>query len=170
MTYKALAVIVGAAALSALSFAAGSASKRVIYSNAITGISIDGPAFASASRDTLGSQVIILGPVEDNFAPNLNVMIQPAPTPLATYVTTSVEQMKQAGFHVNAQRPTTIAGLPAYILDYEGQAQEKDVHFLAACLKDGDRIVLATCAASKGTFEKNRAAFTASMRSIKIAK
>lgn len=140
------------------------APKAPKYANALYGFQIDGPAFDQAER---GMIVSMLGPSTGQFAPNINVMIQPRDT-ADGYEKLSRSQFESLKMTIDRVERRKIDGREALFMEYHGKMQGKDAHFLALAAFDKDRTLLVTCTALEDTFKAQKDIFEASISSFRF--
>ncbi len=126
--------------------------RRSSYTDETYGFALEAPRFPGAGPNQAGMPLVVSGPPEGGFASNVNVGIQATRTTRQGYRDLSLGQFRQLGFKVNSARDVTVSGREAIRLDYEGQLQRRDLHFLSLAIVDKDRVVLVTCTTTPAAF------------------
>lgn len=132
------------------------------------GYTIDAPAFPKAPQGTQVTRVIMLGPAENRFASNVNVIVQQVQTSRDQVRDTSLQQFKNLGLTVTSHRNATIAGKDAVIFDSQGKQQGRDLRFLSAAVIDTNRVFVITCTTPQELFDKHKKAFEDCINSFKL--
>ena len=145
------------------------APKVSTYTDALYGFTIHAPAFAKAEQGNV-IPVMMLGPADGGFCPNINVMIQNGAPGPEDYRKVTLEQFKAAGFKVNSEENRTVSGKSAILWNYEGVQQGRNLQFLSLAVFDSNRVFLITCTATKETFPNLEKKFAACVSSFAFAK
>lgn len=151
-------------------FAAGywtAAGKPTVYESPLNGFRIEAPEFEPVPGGTTQVVLHMFGPASDGFAPNLNVMVQPAMTAQQLRDISST-QFVQIGLKVLREEPGKLQGRDTVLYEYAGQMQQRDMHFLALGVCHADRTYLVTCTSLESQFAKLKAAFEAAVKSFKL--
>ena len=160
-------VVVALLAGSAWGFQKG-IEKRSTYKDMVHGFTIEVPNFPGAGSKVPGLVFTAAGPPIGKFAPNVNVMIQPATT-VKGFVELSVGQIKQSGMKLNGQKMRKVAGREAVELDYQGSVNgSQELRFLSLTVIDKDRTVLVTCTVPPDAFAEGEAEFRACLDSLNL--
>ncbi|HVU39274.1 MAG TPA: hypothetical protein VHC95_13145 [Opitutales bacterium] len=77
----------------------------------------------------------------DQFASNVNVMIQPYAKPMSEYITLSKTQFKQIGAQVVSERTPNAN---EWICEYQASSNSREMHFYAHAISSKDHVYLAT--------------------------
>lgn len=161
-------IVIVALLLVPLSFALGRGTvdqKPPRYDNRALGFRLEGPDFSALGAHDDGTVVLMMGPVTEGFAPNLNVMLQPAQS-VADYRRVTLQQLKQMNLELRTEEQLKVGGREALLLEYAGALQGRDMQFLALAVFDKERVFNATCSATPAQFAKLKTAFRASLDSF----
>jgi hypothetical protein len=139
------------------------------YVDPAYGFSIRGPAFPKVDQGTV-IPVMFCAPAENSFASNVNIIVESRTTTREAYRKASLDQFKTMGFTVTSDKDATIAGKDAFLVNYEGTMQGRDVRWLAMCVIDTNRVFVITCTALKEGFPKVEKEFLACVNSFKLTK
>jgi hypothetical protein len=143
--------------------------KRSTFVDTTYGYTIDTPKFPGAKPTTPGTVLIVTGPADDGFAPNVNVTIQATSTTAKAYRDLSVGQLEQLKLKIHSERQLKVSGLDAIELDYEGAIQgARPLRFLSMAVIDKDRVILITCTSTPEGFAALESEFRASLKSFKL--
>ncbi len=103
-------------------------------------------------------------PVQNGFAGNVNVQMQPYTLTMSDYVALSRKQFKQIGLSLlSVQEEGDVA-----FLEYEGALQGRDLHWYAKAIKSGDYIYLVTATDSQKNWPKSRQKLISVVNSFKL--
>ena len=160
-----LAAVVAGGAVWAAQVAARNPS---VYTDGLYGFSIQAPAFPPAPPGGGVIPVMLLGPSENGFTSNVNVLVQMGTTTRDALRQTMLGQVKTMGFKVNAQRDVTVGEKPALLMDYEGQQAGKDLRVLSLSVIGADRVFTITCTGLKDAFPKYEKAFVDCVNSFRL--
>ncbi|MHC5537680.1 hypothetical protein ACYOEI_05550 [Singulisphaera rosea] len=145
------------------------AETRSSYKDTVHGFMIDLPNFPGAGPKTPGMVFTAAGPVQDKFAPNVNVVIQATSTKVKDFVDLSIGQFKQLGMKLHSQTLLKVAGHEAVILDYQGSINGgRELRFLSLSVIEKERVVLVTCTTTPDAFAQGEAEFRACLDSLKF--
>jgi len=158
-----LVAVIGAGAAWA---AAVAVHKPSVYQDGLYGFSLQGPAFPAAEKGSNVTPVMLLGPAQNGFAGNVNVMVQQVAVTRDAYRKISTDGFKAAGFKVNADRNMTVSGKDAILFDYEGTQQGLQLRFLALAVIDKERVFVVTGTALKDSFPEKE--FMACLNSFRL--
>lgn len=142
--------------------------KAPTFSDEAYGFSIEAPVFATPPQGGQVTRLIVLGPAEDGFAANVNVVVQHVSTSRDQLRAASLQQFQALGLSVGSHRDTTIAGRDAVIFDSHGIQQGRNLRFLSAAVIDTHRVFVITCTAPTESFERHQEAFQRSIASFKL--
>jgi hypothetical protein len=143
--------------------------KRSTFVDTTYGFTIDTPKFPGTKPTTPGTVLIVTGPADDGFTPNMNVTIQATSTTAKAYRDLSVGQFKSLKLKLNSERQLKVSGRDAVELDYEGAlGGTKILRFLSMAVIDKDRVILITCTTAPEGFAAVEAEFRASLKSFKL--
>ncbi len=142
--------------------------KAAVFTDSRNGYSFQPPLFPMPPKDSQFTAVVLLAPAQDGFSSNVNVTIQTVSMTLEEYCKLSADQFKAAGFKVNSESRKKVAGKDAVLWDYEGRQQGRDLRWLALAVIRKESILLATCTALKGRFEKLEKEFKACLDSLTV--
>jgi len=149
-----------------LVFAMAAASHS--YHDTAYGFSFDLPAFGSRGQAPVVQRMFVFAAPEDNFAPNINVQVQFQKTTREQYVKATEGELASAELVKISSQSTTVSGLPAAIIEYQGPMQGRNLHFLALAVIGSDRVWLATCTAPVERYPKLEKEFRAALASFEI--
>jgi hypothetical protein len=168
-----LVVLASFAAGAVFAIAASEASARpvpapAVYTNDVYGFSIIPPAFPKAQKNAGGQAAMFFGPVQKDFANNLNVIVQAAKMTIDEYVALSVNQFKQMDIKVTSETRKKVSGRDAALFEYEGKTQGIDMKWMALAVADGGRVFLVTGTAAAADYDSVAKEFKASLDSFKL--
>ena len=146
------------------------ASKASRYTDELYGFSIQSPSFPAAAKGSGVTPLIMLGPPENEFSSNVNVMVQETATTRKDYQKLSRDQFKAAQFKVLSEKETTVSKKDAMLIEYEGNQQGRDLRWIALAVITGERVYLVTCTALKGDYPKSEAAFKSCIKSFELTR
>ena len=118
----------------------GESTNRLHF--AVSGFSI-APLEAPLGQ-TPQQAIIMFLPVKGDFAPNVNVQIQPYEGSLDEYWALSLKQFEGAGFKL--VQPAKLKG-SSVVFEYKGTMQGRLLHWYARAEKSRDRVYLVTATA-----------------------
>jgi hypothetical protein len=133
------------------------------------GFTFDAPGFPAPDGQAPDAQLVLVGPGQGGFAPNLNVIVQEIETTPDAYVEDSVLQFGEAGYRVNAMVKTTVSGREAVIIDYEGVQGGMALRWNAMAVFDAKRVILATCTVRREEFAAHEKAMKACLESFRLS-
>ena len=142
--------------------------KPSVYSDGLYGFSIEAPSFGRVEKGGTVIPVMLLGPSENKFASNVNVVVQAKASTRAAFRALTLEEFRQYGFKVNSDREVTVSGRDAIIFDYEGTQQGRDLRFLALAVIDKERVFVVTCTAPKELYKTYETKFQACLDTFKV--
>jgi hypothetical protein len=165
-----LAGVVACAAGGFVLSAEAPARKASTYTDGLYGFSIGAPEFPAVPKGANAMPVMLLGPAEEGFSPNVNVLIIPGKTTRKQVVEANLTQFKTTGWKMNSTAETTRSGKDAVLFDYEGRMPGggAEMHWLCLIVVDDDRQLVVTCTALKGSFGKHEQAFRTCLASFKL--
>jgi len=105
----------------------------------------------SSPGSTPYQALMMMLPVTDNFAANVNVQIQPYPGTLDEYTTLTLQQFKDAEMKVIQQKRLSKS---VQLFEYSGEMQGKSLHWYARAEKFGDKVYLATATSTADQWRK----------------
>jgi len=117
-----------------------------------------------------GVESWFIGPVENGFRPNVNVLSQAAQgMSLTDYINTSISQGPKfmPDFRLVSQSQFDTSGVTLGELDYIGTFQGYQLHFLAVVGMRGDRAIVATLTAPLPSFDAWRASVEPYLRTLR---
>ena len=158
-----------AAALTASEAAARPAPAPSVYTNDVYGFSIVPPAFPKAGKDAGGQAAMFFAPVRNDFASNLNVIVQAAKMTIDEYIALSVGQFKELNIKVTTEKRIKVSGRDAALFEYEGKTQGLEMKWMALAVADGGRIFLVTGTAAAADYDAVAKEFKASLESFKLS-
>lgn len=126
----------------ALSLPAVDSTNRLYFP--VTGFSI-APLETPPGEHTCQALMMFL-PATGNFAGNVNVQVQPYRGTFEEYTTLTLNQFKDAGVKLIAQKK---AGNSGVVMEYTGVMQGRALHWYARAEKAGDHVYLATATATE---------------------
>jgi hypothetical protein len=132
------------------------------------GFSLAVPGFPAPDGSAPDVQLVLVGPGQDGFAPNLNVIVQEIETTPDAYVEDSVLQFGEAGYRVNAMVKTKVSGREAVIIDYEGVQGGLALRWNAMAVFESKRVILMTCTARREDFAAHEKAMRACLDSFRL--
>lgn len=103
-------------------------------------------ALDAKSGDSAVSALMMFLPPSDGFAPNINIQIQPYAGTIKEYVALSKGQFEQMKWKLISEKEN---GANAWVAEYAGTMQDKDLHFYARALLKEGKIYLATATAKE---------------------
>ena len=139
-----------------------------LYTNDVYGFSIIPPAFPKAEKAGAGQAVMFFGPVRKGFANNLNVIVQAAKMSIDEYIELSKGQFKELKIKLSSEKRLKMSGREAALFEYEGEAQGRDMKWMALAVSDGERIFLVTGTAAAEDYDTVSKEFKASLESFKL--
>jgi hypothetical protein len=158
-------------ALAAVPFCAGfmvggrmAAKLPAKFESASCGFRMQAPSLGDGSH---GIIAMFMADVTEEFAPNVNVMSQPAMSP-ADYRKLSVPQFEQLGFKILSDESGKLGARETITWEYSGKQQGRDLQFLSRAIFLPKRVLLATCTATPKQFGGMREAFKAALDSIEL--
>jgi hypothetical protein len=83
-------------------------------------------------------------PADDDFAPNINVTIQPFAGSMGDYISLTKEQFQQVNLVVISEREN---GDNEWIVEYTGSMQGNDLHYYARAVSNNGKVFLVTATA-----------------------
>lgn len=107
-------------------------------------------ALESAPGGTTASPLFMCLPPTNEFAPNVNVQIQPHADSMDAYVKLSKAQFEQAKWKVLAERRDPA---DTWTVEYRGSASGRDLHFYSRAISNGKFVYLATATARADQWE-----------------
>ena len=144
--------------------------KRSKFTDEVAKYTIEIPQFVGAGGKPAAPTLIVTGPPENGFAPNLNVTIQEVTITAKDYKELSLKQFEQAKLKVLGSRDLQVSGRDAIEFQYEGsfQAGGNAIHYMTLAVIDKERVVLATCACLPDQVAKLEPEFKAALASLKL--
>lgn len=147
--------------------------------NVLTDIQVTVPDGWESEVDEGKAGILYFSPLEDEndmYSENFGVVIEylPRPMTLDIYLSTSIENLKTyMGVDAGTPQSTTLAGLPAYKLEYdyeiEGLGQEGDALKVVQILTIKDmKAYVITLGGEKAKFSQYEATFQQMVDSFKI--
>ncbi len=130
---------------------------------------IPAPAFPKAKSGDSVVPVVMFAPAESDHTPNVQVTVHQVALKLEEYRRAQLDQVKRAGWKVNAETKVKVSGREAILFDYEGPHQGRELRWLALALVDRDRAFLVTAAALKAGFAKVEKEFRTCLEGFKLA-
>jgi len=104
-------------------------------------------------------------PPDADFAPNVNVQIQPFEGTIEDYIAESKEQFKELNLKVlTEERPDA----KTWVVSYEGQMEGEKLRFHAKAISQGNRVLLATATAKSSQWKSAGDALIACVNSMEI--
>ena len=117
-----------------------------------------------------GVESWFIGPVENGFRPNVNLLTQAAQgLSLSDYIATSVQQgpALMPDFRLVSQSQFDASGTPLGLLDYIGTFQGYQLHFLAVIGIKNDQAIVVTLTAPLASFDTWRISVEPYMRTLR---
>jgi hypothetical protein len=158
-----------AAHLAVLPDGGGRDAKPSLYTDGLYGFSIQAPPFPKAGPEVNVIPVMLLGPSEDEFSPNMNVVVQNTSISFSDFAEMSRKQFKAAGLKIAEETPSTVGGRDALTWVYEGVLQGRELRWLARAIATKDRIYLITYTSLAKSYAKYEKAFRESLESFTLA-
>jgi hypothetical protein len=143
--------------------------KPSLYTDSLYGFSIQAPPFSKAGPDTNVIPVMLLGPSDDEFSPNMNVLVQNTSISFSDFAETSRKQFETAGLRITRETSSKIGGRDALTWVYEGMMQGHELRWLARAIAAKGRIYLITYTSLAKNYAKYEKAFLESLESFKLA-
>jgi PsbP len=120
----------------------------------------------AAPGDATCQTLMMLLPVKDGFAPNVNVQIQqPYEGTIEDYTKLTLEQFKEAKLKVLGKKTLSKS---AAVYEYTGEMQGHDLHWYAQAVKSGNKIYLITATDSAANWHKNADKLKACVDSFRV--
>jgi hypothetical protein len=166
---KTLAILACALLMAGTAWAYHRAAKRSRFVDEVVGYALDTPRFPGADAKRAGIHAIFLGPAEDGFSNNVNILVIKQSTSLDVFQKVSLAEIEKAKFKLIANRVLTISGHQAVEFEYEGMMNGRELHFIALSVVEDDRVVQVTCTASSKTFAAVEPEFRACLASFRLA-
>ena len=146
-------------------------SLAATYKNAGDGFSVTPPpGWTQVSYP--GAAVVFADKPVGNFAPNLNVVVQPLPPGItqAQYHALSVEQIKTliTDSRIISTRATTLGGAKANETVYTGRQGEYNLYFIATYAVTGGKAYLVTATTTQGNQARLSPVNAAFVKSFKL--
>ena len=146
-------------------------SLAATYKNAENGFSITPPTGWS-QQSYPGAAAVFAGKPVGNFAPNLNVVVQPLPPGItqAQYHALSLDQIKKliTDSKIISTRVTTLGGAKANETVYTGRQGEYKLYFIATYAVTGGKAYLVTATTTQGNQAQLSPVNAAVVKSFKI--
>jgi predicted phage tail protein len=125
----------------------------------VTAATIDLPQYgfsiealdAPPSTKTATMALMTFLPDSEEFAPNINVNIQPYPGSMASYITMWKDQFKQMNLTIVAEKQN---GENEWVVEYSGPSQGKDLHFYARAVSNNGKVYLVTATATESQWKR----------------
>jgi hypothetical protein len=146
----------------------GAATRPSTFVDHDYGFALNAPSFPRAAKGSTYQRVFFFAPPEEQFASNVNVIIQEMTSTRVAYREQTLQGFKTLGYKVNSERNSTVDGKEAFFVDAEGEQQGKEMRFLSLAIFDTNRVVLTTCTCLNKSFSKYEAGFRASLDSFKL--
>jgi len=119
------------------------------------------------TADTASYQAVMMFlPVSDQFAPNVNVQIQPYNGTAQEYANLSKQQFKAGSFTVESEKVTQTAVL----WEYSGLLQGRKLHWYARAELGKGKVYLVTATATEAQWQTVAAKLKACVDSFKLEK
>ena len=99
-------------------------------------------ASPSTNRPTVALMTFL--PADDDFAPNINVTVQPFAGSMGDYISLTKEQFQQVNLVVISEREN---GDNEWIVEYTGSMQGNDLHYYARAVSNNGKVFLVTATA-----------------------
>jgi hypothetical protein len=139
------------------------------FRDAQYGFVLSPPEFARLPDRGNMTRMVVSGPPESGFAPNVNVMVQNLKTTRDDYRKMSEAQFQAAGVTLKSATNRTTSGLPALVLEYEGAPGGRKLRFLALAVIQPERVLLVTYTATAEAFASLEAGFRKSMDTFEVS-
>jgi hypothetical protein len=104
--------------------------------------------------DSTQQALMMFLPVNDGFAANVNVQIQPYAGTMEEYVALTLDQFKSAGIKVLQQKK---AAKSVVVFEYSGEMQGRELRWYARAEKSGGSVYLVTATATGLQWKKEAA-------------
>ena len=164
---KAIGLMTLGLVASSLVLAAQKPGNHATYTDPNYGFTIQAPRFAKAATGSV-APVMMYAPAEDQFASNVNVLVQNVTMSRQAYRDLSVRQFEQLGYKTISERLLTVAGKDAILWDNQATMGGKPMRFLSLAVIDTKRVYLITGTAPLEKFAKYEAAFRGSLMSFRL--
>ena len=109
-------------------------------------------------------------PPQDGFADNINVMVQDNELPFGQLLKQSVAELEQAGLTVVKVSPIGKKGYYFATVEYKGNFQGRDMHWLAKMAAGDQKFYIITCTAMEKTFASRRPEFEKVLAGFQVLK
>lgn len=132
------------------------------------GYTVSPPAFSGANGASF-TRLLVNGPFEAGFSPNMNVMVQEIKTTREQFLALSEGQFASAGMTIKSTAKREVSGRPAILVEYEGPVQGRALRFLSLAVVLPERVLLVTYTAPAAAFAALEADFRRSLESFKLS-
>ena len=143
--------------------------KPSTYTDGLYGFTIQAPSFSAVAKGSMVIPVMLLGPAENAFSSNVNVVVQETAMTREEYRKVTFAQIEAARFKVISEKNTTVSKKDALLIEYEGEQQGRDLRWLALAVFAGERVHVVTCTALMDSYAKQEAAFKECIDSFQLA-
>ena len=133
------------------------------------GYTVSAPEFSTPREGDSFPRLVINGPPDGGFGPNMNVMVQEIKTTRDAFIALSEKQFAAAGLSMKSSKKREVSGSPAVLTEYVGQMRGRDLHFLSLAVVLPERVILVTYTASAAAFSGLEAEFRRSLESFKLS-
>lgn len=160
--------MLAATALTAGWAAGQTAARSSVYTDGLYGFSITAPRFGTVNKGEQVIPLMLLGPAENDFSPNVNVIVQERAFTRKQYRQMTDAEFEKVGATVHSVKELTVSGNEALLYDYENEIQGKPMHFLSEPVITPSRTYLITCTCTAADFQKRAPEFRACLASFKL--
>jgi hypothetical protein len=109
--------------------------------------------------------LMMLLPMSDAFAPNVNVQVQPYPGTLEDYIALSRQQCHEAGWKIVSQKK----GKSSLVIEYRGSMGGPDLHWYSRAELRQKKAYLATATALETQWPSTSRRLKACVDSLRVA-
>lgn len=131
------------------------------------GYMVSAPAFSGAEGASF-TRLLVNGPFEAGFSPNMNVIVQEIKTTREQFMVLSEGQFAGVGMTLKSMAKREVSGRPAVVVEYEGPVQGRALRFLSLAVVLPERVLLVTYTAPAAAFSGLEADFRRSLESFKL--
>jgi len=111
------------------------------------------------------SAVITFLPPTSDFAPNINVVIQPYDKDIKAYAELSKGQFRQLGWEIISE---DLVSPSEWVFEYRGEMNGNKLHFYARAISDGKKVYLATATAKRAQWDAVKTKLIKHVQSLKL--
>ena len=158
---------VGWALLVALLPTLASAGDPGEYVDPTYGFSLSVPKFEKSTAEQSTAALVVLGPVTEQFAPSVNVQVEPATGTLDEFAEATRQQILGAGYELRAMTRPALGSYPGILWHYAGSQNGRPLEYLTVAVLSEGRIYSATATATPSQFKALSEALRVSLLSLR---